>query len=258
MLVDSHCHLSSDEIYPDLENVIKRAEEKGVGCFLNAAGKFDDLKKQIQICTKFDNVYTVTGVHPHDASDYENVTCLDVVKNTIHKKVVAIGECGLDYFYDFSPRDVQIKVFRKMIEASQETGLPLIVHTREADTDTVELIKTAYKKKSFKGVIHCYSSSYELAKEMLEIGFYISASGIITFQSAENLRENFKKIPLSKLLIETDSPYLAPVPYRGKTNEPSYVIETAVKLAELKGVNFEDISKITTENFFNLFDKVKR
>ena len=258
MLVDSHCHLSSDEIYPNLANVVKRAKENGVFCLLNAAGKFDDLEKQLQICEQFDNVYTVTGVHPHDALDYKDVTYFDVVKNTVHKKVIAIGECGLDYFYDFAPRDVQIKVFKEMIKAAQESGLPLIVHTRQADDDTAELIESFYKKKSFKGVIHCYSSSYELAIRMLDIGFYISASGMITFQNATNLRENFKNIPLSRLLVETDSPYLAPVPYRGKVNEPSYVVQTALKLAELREVGFEDISKITTENFFNLFDKAKR
>ena len=255
MLVDSHCHLSSNEIYEDLQNVIKRANLAGVSCFLNAAGKFDELDKQLEICEKFKNVWTVTGVHPHDAHAYEYVTAQDVLKNTKHKKIVGIGECGLDYFYDFSPKDVQIKVFNEMIKAAQESGLPLVVHTRDAEDDTMDLLEKAYRQKAFKGEIHCYSSSFQLAKRALDIGFYISASGMITFKNADDLRENFKKVPMDRLLVETDTPYLAPIPMRGKINEPSYVKYTAQILADLKGVSFGEISDITTQNFFRLYDK---
>lgn len=258
MLVDSHCHLSSEELYPDLNGVMKRAHEAGVSYILNAGGKFEELDKQLEISERFENVWTVTGVHPHDSLEAKSVTAEDVLRKTLHKKVVAIGECGLDYFYDFSPRDVQIKVFKEMIKAAQESKLPLIVHTRDAEADTMELLCEAYLKKSFSGVIHCYSSSYELAKEMLEIGFYISASGMITFKNADSLRESFKKIPYERLLVETDSPYLAPVPMRGKNNEPSYVLLTARVLAEIKGLEFQKLSDITTENFFRLFLKAKR
>ncbi len=257
MLVDSHCHLSSPELYENLENVMERAKNAGVSYILNAGGKFDELEKQLEISRRYPNVWTVTGVHPHDSSETPLITADDVLKNTLHSKVVAIGECGLDYFYDFSPRDVQIKVFKQMIKAAQESGLPLIVHTREAEADTMELIIGAYKKKPFSGVIHCYSSSYELAVEMLSIGFYISASGMITFKNADNLRESFKKIPLEKLLVETDSPYLAPVPMRGKVNEPSYVVHTAEVLSQIKELEFQKLSDITTKNFFKLFSKAK-
>ena len=258
MLVDSHCHLSSSEIYADLDNVMKRANFAGVQYFLNAASKFDELDLQLKISEKFTNVWTVTGVHPHDALNYEYVSIDDVLKNTKHSSVVAIGECGLDYFYDFAPKDVQIKIFKRMIEASQVTNLPIVVHTRDAENDTIELLAEAFKKVPFKGVIHCYSSSDWLAKEALKLGFYVSASGMITFKNAQNLRDSFKNIPLDKLLIETDAPYLAPVPMRGKINEPSYVVHTAHELARIKGVDFDAISNITTDNFFKLFDKAKR
>ena len=257
MLIDSHCHLSSEEIYADLGGVIKRAQIAGVNGFLNAGGKFDDLQKQLEIAERFENVWTVTGVHPHDATNYQYITAEDVLKNTKHQKVVAIGECGLDYFYDFAPRDVQIKVFQEMIKAAQESALPLIVHTRDADADTIELLADAYKQKPLTGEIHCYSSSLALAKEALKIGFYVSASGMITFKNADTLRQNFKEVPLDRLLLETDSPYLAPVPMRGKVCEPSYVVHTAHILAEVKGVSFEEICETTSQNFFKLFQKAK-
>ena len=255
MLIDSHCHLNALE---DIENVIMRAKKNGVGFMLNAGGKFDELNLSLDICNKFEGVYTVSGVHPHDAKDYQNISAEDVLKNTHHEKVVAIGECGLDYYYDFSPNDVQIKIFKQMIKASQESELPIIVHNRQSDDDMMDILLTSYKQKPFNGVIHCYSSSWELAKVALEIGMYISASGIITFKSADDIRENFAKIALEKLLIETDTPYLAPVPYRGKVNEPSYVVHVANALSQIKGVDFNKISDITTSNFFNLFKKIKR
>ena len=257
MMIDSHCHLSSEEIYADLQGVMNRAHEAGVWGVLNAGGKFDELETQLLIASQYKNVWTVTGVHPHDAANYADVSAEDVLKNTKHDKVVAIGECGLDYFYDFSPRDVQIKVFREMIKAAQESRLPLIVHTRDADADTMELLFEAYKQKPFKGEIHCYSSSLRLALAALEIGFYISASGMITFKNAETLRQNFKNVPLNRLLIETDSPYLAPVPMRGKVCEPAYVALTAKVLADVKGVSFEEICELTAQNFFALFQKAK-
>ena len=256
MIADSHCHLSSPELYQDIESVLKRAHDAGVSYFLNAGGKFDELKVQLDICHRFKNIWTVTGVHPHDSSAYADIKAEDVLKNTTYSKVVAIGECGLDYFYDFSPRDTQIKVFREMIKAAQESALPLIVHTREADADTIEILMNAYKKKPFFGEIHCYSSSLKLAKEALKIGFYISASGIITFNNAQTLRDNFKFVPMEKLLIETDSPYLAPVPMRGKIAEPSYIVHTAEMLAQIKRVTFEKVCVQTKQNFFKLFRKV--
>ena len=257
MIADSHCHLSSSELYDNLDDIIKRAQNAGVCYFLNAGGKFDELPLQLNNCNKFSNIWTVTGVHPHDALQYQNITAEDVLKNTVYEKVIAIGECGLDYFYDFAPRDIQIKVFREMIKAAQESSLPLIVHTRDAEDDTIELITDAYRQKAFKGEIHCYSSSLELAKQAVDIGFYISASGIITFKNAQDLRDNFSIIPLDKLLVETDSPYLAPVPMRGKIAEPAYVVHTARMLAEIKGITYDKLCLNTTKNFFTLFNKAK-
>lgn len=258
MLVDSHCHLSSEEIYANLTEVMNRAKESGVDYILNAGGKFDDLATQLEISKKYPQVFTVTGVHPHDAKDYDQVSCQDVVSNTRFAQIVAIGECGLDYFYDFSPKDVQIKVFKEMIKAAQESQLPIIVHSREAEEDTAELLTSAYKEKSFYGVLHCYSSKWELAKTLLDIGFYVSASGMITFNNAQELRDNFKKVPVSRLLVETDAPYLAPKPLRGKINEPSFIIHTASCLGQIKGLDLKQISDITSKNFFDLFKKAKQ
>lgn len=255
MLVDSHCHLNGLE---NIEDIIVRAKKAGIEYMLNAGGKFDELNVSLDICNKYSNVYTVNGVHPHDAKDYEYITAEDVLNNLKHERVVAVGECGLDYYYDFSPKDVQIKVFKQMIKAAQESSLPLIVHSRDATDDMADILTTAYKQKPFSGVIHCFSSEWKLAEAALEIGFYISASGIITFNSATSIRDSFSAVPLNKLLVETDTPYLAPVPYRGKINEPSYVVKTAECLAKIKGVDFNKISDITTINFFNLFKKIKQ
>lgn len=258
MLVDSHCHLSSEEVYSRLDDVMNRAAGAGVDYMLNAGGLFDELPLQLEICRKYPNVFTLTGVHPHNATAYAGITAEDVLKNTVYHEVVGIGECGLDYFYDFSPRDVQIKVFRQMIKAAQESGLPLVVHTREADDDTAEILTESYQQKPFKGVIHCYSSGWKVAEAALKIGFYISASGIITFNKSEDLRQAFKKIPLQRLLVETDSPYLAPVPLRGRVNEPANVIHTAAYLGKIKGLDLTEISAITSNNFFELFAKAKK
>ena len=258
MLVDSHCHLSSEEILQNLDDVVARAKLHGVEYLLNAGGKFDELEISLNICDRYDNIYTVSGVHPHDAKNYEHITAKDVLANLKHPKVVAVGECGLDYYYDFSPKDVQVKVFKQMIKAAQESNLPIIIHSRDATEDMAEILTSAYKERPFSGVIHCFSSDWELAKQALNIGFYISASGIITFNSAKEIRESFVNVPLNRLLVETDTPYLAPVPYRGKVNEPSYVLKTAECLANIKGVDFNEISDITTTNFFNLFKKIKK
>lgn len=258
MLVDSHCHLSSEDIVAYLDAIVNRAHDANICYMLNAGGRFDELPIQLEICRKYAGIFTLTGVHPHDALAYENISCDDVLNMTRHKEVIGVGECGLDYFYDFSPRDVQIKVFKNMIYAAQESGLPLVVHTRQAEDDTAEILRSEYRKKPFKGEIHCYSSNWKVAEAALEIGFYISASGIITFKNSEQLRTDFAKVPLNRLLLETDSPYLAPVPLRGKINEPSYIVKTAEVLAQIKGVDFEDISAITSDNFFNLFNKAHR
>lgn len=247
---DSHCHLENNI---ELEAVMQRAYEAGVRFVLDAGSNLDNLKTHLEICKHYSGVFTAVGAHPHQATEFASLKVKDIVKCCDNDKVVAIGEAGLDYFYDFAPREMQIELFKKNIEAAQITGKPLIIHNRESDDDMISLLQKSYDKKEFKAVVHCYSSGWELAEKALEMGFFISASGIITFPKSQDIRENFAKIPTSRLLIETDAPYLAPVPKRGKTNEPANVLFTAQKLAEIKGCGLEEIVTITTNNFKRLF-----
>lgn len=255
MLIDSHCHLDFNDFEEDFNDIIIRAREIGVTSMLNAGNNIDELDKQLELSERFPFIYTAVGVHPHNAGEYANITAEDFIQKSKHKKVVAIGECGLDYFYNYAPRDLQKKVFIEQIKAAQQTELPLIIHTRDADDDTIEILDEYYKKSPFSGEIHCFSGSRKLAEFALSIGFYISASGIITFNKSGDLREIFKDIPLDRLLVETDCPYLAPIPMRGKRNEPSFVRHTAERLAQIKEVSFEQIAQITSDNFHNLFRK---
>lgn len=255
MLVDSHCHLDFDDFDDDLDELLARAKENGVTAMLNAGNNIDELERQLALSEKYPFIYTAVGVHPHNASEYEHITAEDIIKETHHKKVVAIGECGLDYFYDYSPRDMQIRLFKEHIKAAQQTGLPLIIHTREADDDTISILDEAYKEQPFSGEIHCFSSSKALADFALSIGFYISASGIITFNKSGDLRDIFETIPLDRLLVETDSPFLAPIPMRGHRNEPAYVLYTAERLAQLRNIPLEKLAQITSDNFYRLFRK---
>lgn len=255
MLVDSHCHLDFDDFEEDLEEIIARAKENGVTTILNAGNNIGELEQQLALSEKYPFIYTAVGVHPHNASEYENITAQDIIDQTHHKKVVGIGECGLDYYYDYAPKDTQIRIFKEQIKAAQETGLPLIIHTRDADDDTINILGEAYHEKPFTGEIHCFSSSKSLADFALSIGFYISASGIITFNKSGDLRDIFANIPLERLLVETDAPFLAPVPMRGRRNEPSYVLHTAEKLAQIRNISLEKLAEITSDNFFRLFRK---
>ena len=251
MLVDSHCHLENDE---KLEEIIKRATEAGVGLILDAGSNLDHLPEHLQIAEQYGFVYAAAGAHPHQAREFAALTAEDILRETGHKKVIAIGEAGLDYYYDFAPKEAQARLFKENIKAAQQSGLPLIVHNRDADEDMIRLLREAYEQKVFKAIIHCYSSSWELAEAALEMGFYISASGMITFNNATDLREKFAKIPEDRLLVETDAPYLAPVPKRGQANEPANVVLTAAKLAEIKQMSFEKMAQITTNNFKRLFE----
>ncbi len=255
MLVDSHCHLTYDDFSEDFDEMIARAKENGVTTILNAGNNIGEIAEQIELSEKYPFIYTAVGVHPHNASEYENIKAEDFIKQSEHKKIVAIGECGLDYYYDYSPKDVQIKVFQEQIKAAQESGLPLIIHTRDADEDTMEILDKMYKQKPFTGELHCFSSGKKLAEYALSIGLYLSASGIITFNKSADLRDIFSEIPLERLLIETDSPFLAPVPMRGRRNEPAFVLHTAEKLAQLRGLGLDKIAEITSDNFFRLFRK---
>lgn len=255
MLVDSHCHLTYDDFEEDFAEMIERAKENGVTTMLNAGNNIGEIKAQLELSEQYPFIYTAVGVHPHNASEYENIKAEDFIKKAEHKKIVAIGECGLDYYYDYSPREVQIKVFKEQIKAAQETGLPLIIHTRDADEDTIAVLDEMYKQKPFTGELHCFSSGKALADYALSIGFYLSASGIITFNKSGDLRDIFEQIPLDKLLIETDSPFLAPVPMRGRRNEPSFVRYTAEKLAQIRELSLDEIAEITSNNFYRLFRK---
>ena len=205
MLVDSHCHLDFNDFEEDFEDMLARARENGVTAMLNAGNNIDELDKQLEISEKYPFIYTAVGVHPHNAAEYPDIRAEDFIAKAAHKKVVAIGECGLDYYYDYSPKDVQVKVFVEQIKAARETGLPLIIHTRDADDDTIAILDEEYKKGAFSGEIHCFSSSKKLADFALSIGFYISASGIITFNKSGELRDIFAEVPLDRLLVETPS-----------------------------------------------------
>ena len=248
MLVDSHCHLDFNDFEEDFEDMLARAREKGVTAMLNAGNNIDELDKQLEISEKYPFIYTAVGVHPHNAAEYENIKAEDFIAKAGHKKVVAIGECGLDYYYDYSPKDVQVKVFVEQIKAARETGLPLIIHTRDADDDTIEILKEEYKKGAFSGEIHCFSSSKKLADFALSIGFYISASGIITFNKSAELRDIFAEVPRDKLLVETDAPYLTPMPFRGKMNEPLMTRYTLEFIAKELRISAEDLAEKTYEN----------
>jgi len=257
-LIDSHCHLDYEPMAFDLEGTLRRAQDKDVKGFLTIGTDLSKIPVLTAIAESYENVFATIGVHPHEAqktlSPHELLKVL--TSEASHPKIVGFGETGLDYYYAHSPKADQQGAFQAHIEASLECDLPLIVHTRDAEEDTIQLLKTIGQGK-VRGVMHCFSGSVRLRDQALELGFYISASGILTFKKAEELRDTFKEVPLESLLLETDSPFLAPEPYRGKSNEPSFMVETAKKLAEIKQVSFEEICLQTTQNFLTLFSKTK-
>ena len=258
IIVDSHCHLDMLNDYDSTDNIVNRAKESGVKYLQTICTRLDNFENILSIAKKFDNVYASVGVHP---SEVETITSYaELLRLSSDDKVIGLGETGLDYFYnkDAQHHLLQRKSFEQHILASQENGLPVIIHTRDAEEDTTKIIAEHKKHKEFPGLIHCFTSSKEFAAKMLDLGLYISISGIVTFKNAESLRNAIKYVPLDRLLVETDSPYLAPVPKRGKTNEPSctkYVVEF---LADLKEVGSEELAKQTTDNFFRLFTKATR
>ncbi len=265
MLVDSHCHLNMKDFHEDLAGVMTRAASAGISYMQTICVKLEDLPSLIEITEQYPNVFASVGVHPHDADEViepEHIHEKDLTHTLIdlskHPKIIGIGETGLDYYYEHSDRKSQKEAFISHINASQETQLPLIIHTRNADEDTVDIIRSEMKRKAFPALIHCFSSSEKLAMDCLDLGLYISVSGIITFKSAEAIRNAVSKVPLDRLLVETDSPYLAPIPMRGKRCEPAYTQYVAEKLAEIKGVSLNDVAKQTTQNFFTLFSKAQR
>ena len=258
MLVDSHCHLDFENFDEDRTETIQRALDAGVGTMVTICTRLSRFEEIRAIARSHDRIWCSVGIHPHQVAEEERAETGRLVALAADPKVVGIGETGLDYFYDTSPRDDQITSFRAHIAAARETGLPLIVHTRDADDDMAEILTEEYAKGAYPGVLHCFASGRKVAEAALEIGFYISISGILTFRNAEDIREIIRDVPLDRLLVETDSPFLAPIPNRGKRNEPSFVVHTAEKAAEIKGVGPDEMAIATTDNFFRLFSKASR
>ena len=258
MLVDHHCHLDFPDFASELDGVVGRAKAAGVGMMVTISTRIRRFDGLLAIAERYPQVFCSVGTHPHHAHEELDVPVEEIVRLAQHPKVVAIGEAGLDYFYDKSPRETQTQGFRNHIAAAQATGLPLVIHARDADADVAAILKEAMARKPFSAVLHCFTGGPELARRALDIGLYISFSGIVTFKKSDALREIARGVPLDRLLVETDAPYLAPGKYRGKRNEPAYVVETAQELAKVKGVSEAEIARITTENFFRLYAKTPR
>jgi len=258
LLVDSHCHLDFPEYAGKLDEVVERARAAGVGACVTIGTELKRFPGVRAVAERFDDVWCSVGVHPHEAEKELLPDAEPLLAETGHPKVVGIGETGLDYFYEHSPRDKQLGNFRAHIAAARQSGLPVIVHTRDADDDTIRVLEEEMAKGAFRGLIHCFTGTQRLADASLKLGLTISISGIATFKNSVALREVIKTVPLERLLVETDAPFLAPVPNRGKTNEPAFVVHTARLVAELKGVGEEELARATSENFFRLFSKVKR
>lgn len=257
MLVDSHCHLNFPDYKQDLPEVIRRAREAGVGVMQTICTEVAEFEEVYAIAEANERVYASVGVHPNDSGKQEIVDPEWLIAQCSREKVIGIGETGLDYHYEHTDREHQKYSFYQHIIASRETGIPLIIHTREADEDTAAILSAEIPKGNLRGVLHCFTSSKQLADKAVELGFYISLSGIISFKTAAPLHEAIRDVPLDRLLVETDAPFLAPVPFRGKRNEPAHVVHTNRILANLKGISEEECASITTENFFRLFNKAK-
>lgn len=256
-LVDSHCHLDFDDFASELDDIVARARRAGVVRMVTIGTRVRRFDKVLAIAERFDDVYCTVGTHPHQAGEETDVTADDLVALAeANAKVVGIGECGLDYHYDNSPRADQAAGFRAHIEAARRTGLPVIVHTRAADEDTWKILEECYAEGPFTGVLHCFSSGRELAMRAVDLGFYVSLSGIVTFKKSEDLRSIVADLPADRLLVETDAPFLAPPPYRGKRNEPAYVVHTHAVVAEVQGLTVAESALQTTRNFFRLFSRV--
>jgi len=256
MFTDSHAHIDGPDFDVDRDEIIARAVAAGVSTIMNVgtgdphSGVFE---RAVALGKKYESVYTAIGTHPHDARLYDDEAETRIKALVQSERVLAWGEIGLDFHYDHSPRDVQLAVFKRQLRAAREVDLPVVIHTREAERETIESLQTDYAGAERRGVFHCFSGSMELAQRALELGFLISFSGILTFKKADELRATAKQVPLDRLLIETDCPYLTPVPYRGKRNEPAYVVEVARCLAGIHGVDIEEIGRVTSENFRRRF-----
>ena len=258
MLVDHHCHLDFPDFADDLDGIVARAKAAGVGLMVSISTRIRRFDRLLEIAEAHDNVFCSVGTHPHYAHEELDVPVAEIVGLARHPKVVAIGEAGLDYFYDNSPRAAQERGFRNHIAAARETQLPLVIHARDADADVAAILEEETAKGAFPAVLHCFTGGADLARRGLALGLYVSFSGIVTFKKSDALREIAGAVPLDRLLVETDAPYLAPGKYRGKRNEPAYVVETAAALAKVKGIAPEALAKATTDNFFRLYSKARR
>ena len=258
MLIDSHCHLDYPALSEDLDAVVARANGAGIAGMVTICTKVSEFPQVAAIAEKHRNIYCTAGLHPHEAEREAELTVDDLLTCASHPKCVAIGETGLDFYYQHSPREIQATQFRNHIAAARQSDLPLIVHTRDADAETGNILADEMGQGAYTGLIHCFSAGWQLAERALDLGLYISISGIVTFKNADAIRDVVAKLPLDRLLVETDSPYLAPVPKRGKRNEPAFVIHTADKVAEIKGIPRAELDRITAQNFFQLFPKADR
>jgi TatD DNase family protein len=258
MLVDSHCHLDFPDFADELDAVVARARAAGIGRMVTISTRVAKHDVLLGIAERFPDVFCSVGTHPHNAHEELDVTAADLIARARHPKVVALGEAGLDYHYDYSPRDAQERGFRTHIAAARETGLPLVIHARQADDDVARILEEESGKGAFPAVLHCFTGGRDLAMRAIALGLSISFTGILTFKNSADLRAIAAELPPDRILVETDAPYLAPGKFRGKRNEPSYVVETAKVLAETRGVPFDEIARQTTENFFRLFSKVPR
>lgn len=257
MLVDSHCHLNYTQL-ADTAGVIARAKSAGVKLLQTISTQRSDFAEVKALADAHPEIYCSIGIHPHEAEPHEDITEEELLKAADHPRVIGIGETGLDYYYEHSPRQAQQDLFRRHIRVARELDLPVIVHSRDADEDTIAILKEEYGQGPFRFLIHCFSSTAWLAEESVKLGGYISCSGIITFKKSQALRDAVANVPLDRLLVETDSPYLAPEPHRGKPCEPAYTALTAKALASVKGVSEEEVAKVTSDNFFRLFSKAAR
>jgi TatD DNase family protein len=258
MLIDSHCHLDFPDFAGELDAIVGRASTAGIARLVTISTRIKKHQELIAIAERFPDVFCSVGTHPHYAHEELDLTLLDLVAHTRHPKVVAIGEAGLDYHYDLSPREAQEQGFRIHIAAARETGLPLVIHSRDADDDMARILEEETGKGPFPAVLHCYTGGVDLARRAIALGLSISFTGILTFKKSDDLRAIAASLPADRVLVETDAPYLAPGPHRGKRNEPAFVVETAKVLAAVRGVSFEEIGRQTTDNFFRLFSKVPR
>jgi len=257
MIIDSHCHLEYEPMCSNLKEVINRAVENNVKYFLSISTTDQSYEKILKIVKNYKNVYGTYGIHPHETKNYVDLSSEQIInKAGLSLKTIGIGETGLDFYYDHSDRAIQKKLFIEHIKAAQTLNIPLIVHTRSAEEDTYEILKSEKKNKEFKVLIHCFTGSKIFAHKLVDIGCYISASGVVTFKKSKDLAETFLSLPNDRILVETDSPYLSPEPLRGKSNEPSHIIHTVNYLANLKGIDPKNFAKTTSSNFFDLFGKL--